>query len=248
MTPEQTEEAERLRKLGAKYGTDPTAIVGRVQLSGEYRDFPQAVKGAAAVARVDLPFRGNYLLRIDTPVFSLSDPNRPGANSAQGFGDLAVTAGWRVYNTPEYAVLIGAVSTFPTGTETGLGLGKYTIGPTIASARFLRKLDSFLIGLFTQQMSIGGDPARRSVDVSDGTIQLNTFWGERGWSIVYANWRVDWERNAKSSMVVELEAGRNVAGKLGVFIRPGVGIWGQDLPGAYTWSVNGGIRYMFRSF
>ena len=50
MTPEQTEEAERLRKLGAKYGTDPTAIVGRVQLSGEYRDFPQAAKGAAAMA------------------------------------------------------------------------------------------------------------------------------------------------------------------------------------------------------
>ena len=50
MTPEQTEEAERLRKLGAKYGTDPTAIVGRVQLSGEYQDFPQAAKGAAAIA------------------------------------------------------------------------------------------------------------------------------------------------------------------------------------------------------
>jgi hypothetical protein len=31
LTPEQREEAERLRKLAAKYGTDPTAIVGRVQ-------------------------------------------------------------------------------------------------------------------------------------------------------------------------------------------------------------------------
>ena len=201
MTPEQTEEAERLRKLGAKYGTDPTAIVGRVQLSGEYLDFPQAAKGAAAIARVDLPFRGNYLLRVDTPVFTLSDPNRSGTDSVQGFSDLAVTAGWRVYNTPEYAVLIGAVSTFPTATETGLGLGKYTIGPTIATARFLRKLDSFLVGLFTQQMSIGGDSARSSVNVSEGTLQVNTFWGERGWSIVHANWRVDWERNAKSSMV-----------------------------------------------
>ena len=33
VTPEQREEAERLRKLAAKYGTDPTAIVGRLQLS-----------------------------------------------------------------------------------------------------------------------------------------------------------------------------------------------------------------------
>ena len=248
MTPEQTEEAERLRKLGAKYGTDPTAIVGRVQLSGEYQDFPQAAKGAAAIVRVDLPFRGNYLLRVDTPVIAWSDPNRSGTDSVQGFSDLAVTAGWRVYNTPEYAVLIGAVSKFPTATETGLGLGKYTIGPSIATARFVRKLDSFLVGLFTQQMSIGGDSARSSVNVSEGTLQVNTFWGERGWSIVHANWRVDWERNAKSSMVLELEAGRNVAGKLGVFIRPGIGIWGQDLPGAYSWNVSGGIRYMFRSF
>ena len=38
----------------------------------------------------------------------------------------------------------------------------------------------------------------------------------------------------KAVWFVELEAGRNVAGKLGVFIRPGIGIWGQDLPGAYT--------------
>jgi hypothetical protein len=49
-------------------------------------------------------------------------------------------------------------------------------------------------------------------------------------------------------MTVELELGRNVVGRLGVFVRPGVGIWGQDLPGAYTWNINGGVRYMFRSF
>jgi hypothetical protein len=30
LTQEQLEEAERLRQLAAKYGTDPTAIVGRV--------------------------------------------------------------------------------------------------------------------------------------------------------------------------------------------------------------------------
>src|SRR4026208_160704 len=30
MTSEQQEDAERLRKIAAKYGTDPTAIVGRI--------------------------------------------------------------------------------------------------------------------------------------------------------------------------------------------------------------------------
>jgi hypothetical protein len=248
MTPEQHEEAERLRQLAAKYGTDPTAIVGRIQLTSEYLELPRGVQGLSTVARVDLPFRGNYLLRVDVPVFKLNDPNRPGATSVQGFSDLAVTAAWRAYNTAEYAVLVGVTSTFPTATETGLSLGKYTVGPTIATARFLPKWDSFLVGLFTQQVSVGGETARSSVNVSTAAIQLNTFWGQHWWSIAHANWRVDWERSAKSAMVLELEVGRNVVGRLGVFLRPGVGAWGQDLPGAYAWNINGGIRYMFRSF
>ena len=101
VTPEQREEAERLKQLGAKYGTDPTAIVGRIQPSSTYTNLPQGARGIDTVARVDLPFRGNYLLRIDTPVFSVIDPNRPGGTSVQGVSDLAVTAGWRAYNPAE---------------------------------------------------------------------------------------------------------------------------------------------------
>ena len=49
-------------------------------------------------------------------------------------------------------------------------------------------------------------------------------------------------------MTLQLELGRNVVGKWGVFVRPGIGIYGQDLPGAYAWNITGGIRYMFPSF
>ena len=49
-------------------------------------------------------------------------------------------------------------------------------------------------------------------------------------------------------MNLELEVGRNIVGKWGVFIRPGVGIFGQDLPGAYNWNIAGGIRYIFPGF
>jgi hypothetical protein len=248
VTPEQREEAERLKQLGAKYGTDPTAIVGRIQFSSEYLDLSRGAQAVNTTARVDLPFRGNYLLRVNVPVFRLNDPNRPGTAEVQGFSDLAVTAAWRVYNTPEYAVLVGVASTFPTATEPGLSLGKYTVGPALATARFLPRLDSLLLGLLSHQISVGGDPARSSVNVSTATMQVNTFWAQQWWSIVQAEWRVDWERSARSNMTLELELGRNVVGRFGVFVRPGVGIWGHDLPGAYTWNINGGVRYMFRSF
>ena len=49
-------------------------------------------------------------------------------------------------------------------------------------------------------------------------------------------------------MALELELGRNVVGKWDVFVRPGIGIFGQNLRGAYDWNIEGGIRYMFPSF
>jgi len=248
VTPEQREEAERLRSIAAKYGTDPTAIVGRLQLTSTYFDLPQGAQAVDTVARVDLPFRRNFLFRVDAPFSKWSDPNRPGTTSAQGFSDLAVTAAWRAYNTPEYALLVGVLTTMPTAAESRLGLGKYTVGPTIATARFLPRWESFLVGLFTQQFSVGGDPARNPINRSRIIGQVNSFWAERWWTIAQAVWQVDWERNSKTSMALELEVGRSVVGRLGVYARPGVGIWGQEVPGAFDWNVEVGVRYMFPSF
>ncbi len=248
LTPEELAEAERVRKLAARFGTDPTAIVGRVQLSSQYIDLPQGARASETVARVDLAFRGNWLLRADAPFLRWSDPDRPGTTSAQGMSDLSVIAGWRAYNQPEYAFFIAALSTFPTAAESGLGLGKYTVGPLIASSRFLPKWDSFLFGVFQHQLSVGGDPARQAVEFTQASAQINTIWIEQWWTTVQGVWKVDWERNAKSNMTLEFEAGRNLGGGLGIFARPGVGIWGQDVPGAYDWNVEVGIRRTFPSF
>ena len=248
VTPEQREEAERIRKLAARYGTDPTAIVGRVQLSSQYADLARGAQFSDTIARVDLAFRKNFLLRVDTPFLRSIDPNRPGAPSPQGLGDLSAVIGWRVYNTPEYALLIGAASTFPTADERGLGLGKYIAGPLVATARFLPRWDSFLFGVFQHQTSVGGDPSRQAVALTRAIGQVNTIWAERWWTIVQAVWQVDWERSRKTSMAFEFEVGRSLVGRFGMFVRPGVGIWGRDVIGAYDWNIEGGIRYMFPSF
>ena len=248
MTPEQREEAERLRKVAARYGTDPTAIVGRIQLTSQYLDLTQGANATVSTVRVDLPFRNDFLLRMDMPFLRTNDPNNPGMSGHRGASDLAVTAGWRAYNTPEYALLIGAVSTFPTAAQGTSGSGKYTVGPAIATARFLPRLDSFLIGLLQYQTSVGGDPSRKDVSLFNVTAQVKSFWGQRWWTIVQSVWQVDFERSGKSSMVMEFEGGRNLIGRFGAYVRPGVGIWGRDLPGAYQWNIEVGVRYMFASF
>ncbi|HKR80287.1 MAG TPA: hypothetical protein VJR69_11350 [Nitrospira sp.] len=248
LTAEQREEAERLRKVAAKYGTDPTAIVGRMQLTSQYLDLTPHANATLTTARVDLPFRGDYLLRVEMPFLRTTDAQNPGMGSQRGLSDLSVVAGWRAYNTPEYALLVGAVGSFPTASEPALGFGKYTVGPAVATARFLPRLDSFLIGLLSYQTSVGGDPSRKDVSLFNITAQVNSFWGQRWWTIVQSVWNVDFERSGKSSMVMEFEAGRNLIGRFGAYVRPGVGIYGRDLIGAYVWNVEVGVRYMFTSF
>ena len=248
LTEEQREEAERLRKVAAKYGTDPTAIVGRMQLTSQYLELAPQANATLSTARVDLPFRGNFLLRTDMPFLRTVDAQNPGLGSQRGLSDLSVTAAWRAYNTPEYALLVGAVGSFPTASEPALGFGKYTVGPAFATARFLPRLDSFLIGLLSYQTSVGGDPSRKDISLFSITAQVNSFWGQRWWTIVQSVWNVDFERSGKSSMVMEFEGGRNLIGRFGAYIRPGVGIYGRDLIGAYIWNVEVGVRYMFTSF
>ncbi len=249
VTPEQQEEAERIQQLNAQYGTDPTAIVGRVQLTSQFRNLPLSASSILTVARVDLPFQGNYLVRVAAPFLQSSVPGRTGTTNAHGFSDLGVTLGWRAYNTPEYAFFLGMSATFPTASETKVGLGKYSLGPVIATSRFLPKWESFLIGVLSHQVSVGGDSDRKSINVSNLSLRINTIWAEKWWSIAQAGWRLDWERSTRGSMNLEFEIGRNVVSKWGVFIRPGIGVFGQDLPGfGYRWSIQGGIRYVFMSF
>jgi len=248
LTPEELEEAERLRKLAAKYGTDPTAIVGRVQLSSQYANLPHGAQLIDNIARVDLPFRGDWLFRVDTPFYQWLDPNLPGMSSARGLGDLKAVLGWRAYNTPEYAFLIGAVSSFPTASDDLLGSGKYTVGPIMATGRFLPRWESFLFGVFQHSVSAGGDPSRSDISLTNASLQINTIWAERWWTTVQGVWQVNWEQKTKSSMTLEFELGRNLIGQWGAYVRPGVGIWGPDVPGAYNWNVEVGTRYMFKSF
>jgi hypothetical protein len=248
LAPEQREEAERLRKVAAKYGTDPTAIVGRLQLTSQYLDLTPHANATLTTARVDLPFRGDYLLRVEMPFLRTTDVQNPGMGTLRGASDLSVVAGWRAYNTPEYALLVGAVGSFPTASEPALGFGKYTVGPAVATARFLPRLDSFLIGLLSYQTSVGGDPSRKDVSLFSITAQVNSFWGQRWWTIVQSVWNVDFERSGKSSMVMEFEGGRNLIGRFGAYIRPGVGIYGRDIIGAYIWNIEAGVRYVFPSF
>jgi len=245
LTQEQQEESTRLSAIAAKMGTDPTAIIGRVQTRYRHNALSGGSQTNSLVGRIDIPYRGDFVLRADVP-YLWSDPNQPGATNQNGLSDLFVRAGARLYAVPGYAIFAAMDSIFPTADPRQLGTGKYTVGPLLATARVFPDIDSFLFGVLQHELSVGGDPSRRDISLSELSLAVNTIWGERWWTQVAAATQVNWERNAKTSMELEFEGGYRFATGWGIWVRPGVGLLGQT--GAYEWSMETGIRRMFTSF
>ena len=247
LTPEEQREAARLSRIAAKQGTDPTAILGRVQVAYEYTALTQGSRTNTFVERVDLAYRGDWVLRVDAPQVWL-DPNLPRTSNQSGMSDLFARVGSLVYKAPGYAFFAGMDFGFPTAVYPALGLGKYTIGPLAATARAFPNLHSILFGFLEHQLSVGGDPSRQKVQFSHLGAIWNTVWSERWWTQVGPSFGLDWERNEKTNMNLEFEGGWSITREWRVFVHPAVGLWGRDVLGGYDWAVQAGARRMFPSF
>ena len=242
-TPGEQEEANRLSAIAARMGTDPTAIIGRAQTLFRYDALEGGKRTNNLVARFDVPYHNNFLFRADLP-YVWSTPNQPGASNQNGVSDLFVRIGGRVYSVPGDAIFAGMDFTFPTA-DGNLGSGKYTVGPGVATAHVLPELGSLFFTLLQHQISVGGDPSRRAISTSNFQAFFNTIWTDHWWTRVEAVTQLDWERKAKNSMTLEFEGGYRFTHDWGVWVRPGVGLWGRDIPGAYEWNIEAGIRHMF---
>ena len=246
LTSEEQEEANRLSAIAARMGTDPTAIIGRAQTLYRYDALEGGSKLNNLVARLDVPYHGNFLLRADLP-YVWSNPNQPDTSNQNGLSDLFVRAGGRVYSVPGDAIFAGMDFTFPTADDK-LGTGKYTIGPGVATAHVFPAWGSIFFTLLQHQVSVGGDPSRQTINVSRVQALFNTIWTERWWTQLEAVTQVDWERKATNSMTLEFEGGYRFTKDWGIWVRPGVGLWGRNIPGAYEWNIETGIRRMFAGF
>jgi hypothetical protein len=245
-TPEEQEEANRLSTMAARMGNDPTAIIGRAQTLFRYDALEGGKRTNNLVTRFDVPYKGNFVLRADLP-YVWSTPNQSGMSNQNGVSDLFVRIGGRVYSDPGDAIFVGMDFTFPTADDK-LGSGKYTVGPGIATAHVFPAWDSLLFTLFVHQVSVGGDPSRQSISTSSGQIFFNTIWTDQWWTRVEFVPQVVWEQKAKSSMTLEFEGGYRFIQDWGLWVRPGVGLWGRNIPGSYEWNIEVGIRRTFAGF
>ena len=236
---------DRLLKLQTgDLGINGTAIIGRAQLSTEYRDRRDGSVQLENVARVDVPIIDRFILRADVP-YLWFDPNTVGGSTQTGFGDVTFRVGGQVWRAPGFTVLAGTDIVFPSASHSDLGRGKYQVGPGVQLAIPIAGMNSVLQPFGQHIVSIGGDSSRKDVNYSKMKIGLDTPWGQHWWTTVEPNFFIDWTQNAKTAMNLEFEVGRKLGDHYRVWLRPAVGLWGIGVPGSHDWFTQVGIRYMF---
>ncbi|HKQ35995.1 MAG TPA: hypothetical protein VJT11_11880 [Nitrospiraceae bacterium] len=234
-----------LNVVTADNGQNGTAIVGRAQLSGEFRERRDGSVQFQTVARGDLPLGERVLFRADLP-FSWYDPRSSGSTSVTDFGDFSMRLGGQVWRTPGLTLLAGSDVIFPTAGSSALGRGKYQIGPGIAASVPVPELNSVVFPALQHTVSVGGDPNRADVNYTKLSTSFDTPWlNNQWWTSFEPNLFIDWTQKGKTALNLEFEVGKRLGEHFRTWIRPAVGLWGTGVPGSYDWFTQVGIRYIF---
>ena len=242
--------------LSAENGTNPTAIIGQLSPRTRYQDRTSDQR-VQEIARVSLPLSPDWLLRVDVPVTYL-DPKDSNEQSVAGLGDIRARLGWRVLHTDDGSVFIGSEFYFPTASNSKLGNNHLEVGPAIVGSIQVPDLRSnaylwleYLTAV-TGQLGGGFQGGLSTNDTSTSETRVrfrfNTIWSQSWWSFVESRLFVDWTQNGKTGSVLLFEGGRRLDSHWKLYLRPEVGLWGKDVPGAFNYGVELGVRYMFYVF
>jgi hypothetical protein len=249
-TPEERarldQERKRLSAAAAAFGTDPTAIVGYHQLTYGHNVFTNNLRTDVATATIRLPVTPNWLFQVNMPS-TWADLNQSNAFPVRGVGDMTIRTGGRLYADENVALFVGTDASFPTASERQLGTGKYMLGPGGAMEVPLAKLQSLFFLIVQDFNSIGGDPSRADLHFMRVQPALNTIWSENWWSLVTFNWDVDWNNRRKTTMNMLGEVGYRFDNHWNVFAGPGVGVVGKDTFLGLDWTVQVGVRWVYKT-
>ncbi|MGE0226590.1 MAG: hypothetical protein AB7S57_25200 [Acetobacteraceae bacterium] len=204
--------------------------------TGGYRNF--------ANSRLDYAFSKDFVVRAELP-YVHSAPHRPGTPAESGLGDLMLRPSFRVKRTPGYALVVGSEFTFDTAESRLLGAGKYVIAPIAFLSREVPALRTTFFPTLQYYRSIGGDDARPDINYTNIKLFALTRWPWHLYTGTEAVLFVDHAHRGRVGATVEVETGWFLNPHVALWLRPGVGTHGDDIPQVYSWNFEVGFRYLF---
>ena len=215
----------------------------------EIRDEILDLQGGGAVyllvPRVDFPVNPDLSFRLEAPIV-FADSGPPSNDSSSGIGDLLFRGSYRVARGAGYAIVAGGELILNTATQDALGAGKNVIAPLIFASIDLPQYNSVVFPFLQHYVTLGGDDARQDVHYTIFKSAFLTRWPPRIYTIVEPQLIVDHERADKVGMTLEGEIGRFLSRDIAIWARPGVGLFGDNLPQVYDWKLEIGVRFFLK--
>ena len=135
---------------------------------------------------------------------------------------------------------------FDTADDRRLGFGKTVVAPHVYAAIDLPGYNAVFFPNIQHYQSVAGDSSRG--DVSFTTLKPNLLnrWPNKVYTFLEPQFTIDWERDAKVGLTVELEIGKILSKNIAAWVRPGVGVINRnELAQVYEWNFEVGMRYIF---
>jgi len=167
-------------------------------------------------------------------------------------GDIKVRAGLRPVRMHDIPVSTFIEVTFPTADPEDLGSGKYQLTPGLYAALPIPLPKSpaqshqlTFFPLIKQVVSVAGDGDRKNINYTQLEFALRDMWRNQFWFKLTPKPVVDWEQDAETGAVAELELGWIVNRCWSTWMMLGTRLWGDGVPGTYDKRVELGVSFLF---
>ena len=145
-----------------------------------------------------------------------------------------------------FALILVTELIFDTADDSRLGQGKNIVAPLVYAAIDLPKHDSVFFPNIQHYFSVSGDENRPDVNYTVLKPNLLTRWPNKVYTFLEPQFTIDWERDAKVGLTIELEVGKILSKNIAAWARPGIGVINRnELPQVYEWNLEVGMRYIF---
>jgi hypothetical protein len=223
---------------------DPTDFRNRFELRSELQESQNQGRRWFNVPRIDYAFSKVLAARIELPLL-VSDPNQPGQERRSGNGNLLLRGMVRAVRGPDYAVVAAGELILDTASHPSLGFNRTVISPNIFGSLELPSLNSVMFLGTQYYRSIESGPPGTEVKFGQVRGVLLTRLPDRFYVASDLTVYHDSQAGGRNGSIFEFELGRILNPKVGLWLRPGFGLTGDNLPQVYNWSVEVGMRYFF---
>ena len=242
---------------GGDAGDDVSAVGsgrprGRIEFKRQDTNRATAAESTNTTLRFEWYFGGPVsLLRLDLP-FPDDKTDFSGSPFDPRRGDLRIRAAFRRIETGVAPLYSFVEATFPTADPESLGTGKYQLSAAAEIRTPVGALGSApvfenrtLTAQIRQVVSVAGDPKTANINYTKFELGIRGIWRRDYSAKLTIKPVVDWEQEAKTGAVAELEGGWTFIPHWRALLMVGTRLWGSGVPSTYADRVELTVAYTY---